>query len=173
MKISAAAILITVFLCSCGNAKKPSTDLDQTTTYYFIRHSEKDRANSTDRNPNLNEMGQQRAASWATYFDSIDLDMVYATDYNRTQQTATPTAESKNLAIMSYDPSAMYDEGFKAATQGKTVLVVGHSNTTPAFVNMVLGARTYEDIDDNENGMLYIVKVTNEGATATEKKIGN
>jgi 2,3-bisphosphoglycerate-dependent phosphoglycerate mutase len=50
---------------------------------------------------------------------------------------------------------------------------VGHSNTTPAFVNAVLGEHTYEDIDDNENGMLYIVKVTSEGATAKEKKIGN
>ncbi|MFT5230159.1 MAG: 2,3-bisphosphoglycerate-dependent phosphoglycerate mutase, partial [Planctomycetota bacterium] len=88
-------------------------------------------------------------------------------------QTAIPTAESKDLAIMSYDPSVMYNEGFKTATQGKIVLVVGHSNTTPAFVNAVLGEHTYEDIDDNENGMLYIVKVTSEGATAKEKKIGN
>lgn len=173
MKISVAVILITFFLCSCGNAKKSSTDLDQITTYYFIRHSEKDRSDGTNRNPNLNEMGQQRAASWATYFDSIDLDMVYATEYNRTHQTAIPTAESKDLAIMSYDPSVMYNEGFKTATQGKIVLVVGHSNTTPAFVNAVLGEHTYEDIDDNENGMLYIVKVTSEGATAKEKKIGN
>ena len=44
-------------------------------------------------------------------------------------------------------------------TKGKTVLVVGHSNTTPAFVNAVIKQKKYQDIDDNNNGNIYIVTI--------------
>ena len=59
----------------------------------------------------------------------------------------------------------MYNDDFKTATQGKTVLVVGHSNTTPAFVNTVLKERKYPDIDDNNNGNLYVVTIVGETIT--------
>ena len=35
--------------------------------------------------------------------------------------------------------------------------MVGHSNTTPAFVNTILGDNLYAQIDDNNNANLYIV----------------
>ena len=44
-------------------------------------------------------------------------------------------------------------------TQGKTVLVVGHSNTTPQFVNKIIGEEKYPNMDDTDNGSLYIVTV--------------
>ena len=71
--------------------------------------------------------------------------------------TASPTAKSKELEIQLYDPRALYDEEFREATVGKTVLVVGHSNTTPAFVNAILGEDRYEDMDDMDNSSLYVV----------------
>jgi broad specificity phosphatase PhoE len=68
---------------------------DESTTYYLIRHAEKDRTDKTNRNPNLNEKGIKRSDKWATYFKKIDLDAVYSTIYNRTMQTAKPTSDSK------------------------------------------------------------------------------
>ena len=65
---------------------------DETTTYYLIRHAEKDRTDNTNRNPHLNPEGEKRAQNWSTYFKDIKLDAVYSTNYNRTIQTATPTA---------------------------------------------------------------------------------
>ena len=172
MRISFAIIFMTLFLFSCGNDKKTNISEENTTIYYLIRHAEKDRSDKTNRNPELNTMGKKRATLWATHFKDTDLDLVYSTNYNRTQQTATPTAVSKGLEIIDYDPSNMYDDAFKAATKGKSVLVVGHSNTTPAFVNAILGKDKYKDIDDSENGMLFTVIVTDEGvATATMKKV--
>ncbi|QNM86431.1 histidine phosphatase family protein [Polaribacter pectinis] len=143
----------------------------ETTTYYLIRHSEKDRSDKTNSNPDLNEDGQKRAANWADYFEDIDLDAVYSTNYNRTMQTATPTAESKALEILNYDPRNMFDAEFEKATKGKTVLVVGHSNTTPAFVNKILGEKKHEDLDDNDNASLFIVTISGDKKTSRIEKI--
>ena len=152
------------FLSSCTPKKT-------TTTYYLIRHAEKDRTDETNRNPNLNEKGQERAKKWATYFKNIDLEAVYSTNYNRTQQTATPTAESKSLEIKNYDPRKLYDSIFKIETKGKTVLVVGHSNTTPFFVNEILGEKKYKDMSDLDNASLYIVTLNRNKITSTLLKI--
>ncbi|WP_299013559.1 phosphoglycerate mutase family protein [uncultured Polaribacter sp.] len=135
------------FLTSCSK--------DETTTYYLIRHAEKDRTDKTNRNPNLNEKGKERAKKWATYFKDIQLNAIYATNYNRTQQTAAPTANSKNLEVKSYNPSKLYDSDFKANTKGKSVVIVGHSNTTPDFANAILGDKRYEWMKDNDNSSLY------------------
>jgi bisphosphoglycerate-dependent phosphoglycerate mutase len=54
----------------------------------------------------------------------------------------------------------MYDAVFKSATQGKTVFVVGHSNTTPVFVNKIIGENKYQNMDDKDNASLYIVTIT-------------
>ncbi|TXD49337.1 SixA phosphatase family protein [Polaribacter sp. IC073] len=157
-------VFIFSFLSSCTS--------DETTTYYLIRHAEKDRTDTTNNNPDLNVNGLKRAEKWAKYFDEIDLDAVYSTHYNRTQQTAKPTSESKNLKIISYDPKEMNDAIFKQATIGKTVLVVGHSNTTPAFANKILGEKKYEDISDNDNASLYIVTIAGDKKMSSIEKIG-
>lgn len=130
---------------------------ETTTTYYLIRHAEKDRSDATNRNPNLNKIGLKRAENWKNYFKDIDLDAVYSTNYNRTQQTATPTAKSKNLKILSYDPSSMFNDDFQKNTLGKTVLIVGHSNTTPAFANKILKSEIYKQMDDNDNASLFMI----------------
>lgn len=127
------------------------------TVYYLIRHAEKDRTDKINRNPNLNKKGLDRAKKWATYFTDIELDAIYSTNYNRTLQTATPTANSKKLEIIKYNPRKMYDAVFQKETKGKTVLVVGHSNTTPAFANAILGEKKYTNIDDNDNSKLFII----------------
>ena len=54
----------------------------------------------------------------------------------------------------------MYDSIFIAETKGKSVLIVGHSNTTPVFANKILGENKYENMDDNDNASLYIVTIS-------------
>ncbi|MDB2418007.1 histidine phosphatase family protein [Flavobacteriaceae bacterium] len=131
------------------------------TTYYFIRHAEKLRIDKTDKNPNLNFNGYKRAEAWKDVFSDVPFDAIYSTDYNRTKLTAKPTANSKNLPILLYNPNMMYSEAFQNNTKGKTVLVVGHSNTTNVFVNKILGIEKYNEINDNNNSNLYIVTISN------------
>ena len=131
------------------------------TTYYLIRHAEKLRIDKTDKNPNLNFNGYKRAEAWKDVFSDVPFDAIYSTDYNRTKLTAKPTATSKNLPILLYNPNMMYSEAFQNNTKGKTVLVVGHSNTTNVFVNKILGIEKYNEIKDNNNSNLYIVTISN------------
>ena len=143
----------------------------EVTTYYFIRHAEKLRIDKTDKNPNLNYNGYKRAEAWKDVFSNISFEAVYSTDYNRTKLTAKPTADSNNLPILLYNPNSMYSEAFKNNTKGKTVLVVGHSNTTNVFVNKILGVEKYEEINDNNNSNLYIVTITDGKSSSVLLKI--
>ncbi len=162
------AILLTIVLSTFSNNKVESDDVKFSksneeqcvvTTYYLIRHAEKERGEAYQKDPVLTSEGVKRAENWAKVFKDIPLDLVYSTNYNRTKATALPTAASKKLDVKMYDPSNLFDEEFKEETKGKTVLVVGHSNTTPAFANAILNEKKYEDLADDENGGLFIVTV--------------
>lgn len=142
-----------------------------TTTYYLIRHAEKDRSDATNKNPYLNDKGRKRANKWAEKFKDINLDDVYSTNYNRTMQTALPTAVSKKLEIKTYNPRKMYDSIFQINTKGKTVLIVGHSNTTPVFANKILGEKKYEWMKDDDNASLFKVTIIGNKKTSTVEKV--
>lgn len=132
---------------------------EQITTYYLVRHAEKDRSNSEDKNPNLTTEGLQRAERWNTVLSNITFDAVYTTNYNRTQQTAAPIAKKNNLRPIIYEAREMKNDSFINDTNGKTVFIVGHSNTIPQIVNTLIGTKKYSDINDNENGSLFIITV--------------
>ena len=48
-------------------------------------------------------------------------------------------------------------ELFKKETHGKTILIVGHSNTVPNMVNQIIKENKYVDIAENQFGNLYII----------------
>ncbi|NRD21177.1 histidine phosphatase family protein [Winogradskyella eckloniae] len=135
-------------------------------TYYLIRHAEKDRGDKNNRDPHLTSFGRQRAENWKKHFKGIDFDAVYSTNYNRTKETATPTANANDLVVHFYDPSDFKIEEFIEKTKGQTVLIVGHSNTTPKFVNSLINEDKYKDIEDHNNANLYIVTFTKVGKTS-------
>ena len=116
-------------------------------------------------------MGTKELRLGKMYFRMLPFDAIYSTDYNRTKLTAKPTATSKNLPILLYNPNMMYSEAFQNNTKGKTVLVVGHSNTTNVFVNKILGIEKYNEINDNNNSNLYIVTISNEKISSILLKI--
>ncbi|MEZ4817820.1 MAG: phosphoglycerate mutase family protein [Flavobacteriaceae bacterium] len=160
-------------LSSCKNEskEKESLPVEAVTTYYLIRHAEKDRSDSTNTNPALTERGLERAQLWASYFDSIPLDKLYSTNYIRTQQTAQFISENKSLPIEIYDPKTLVTEEFKKKTKGQRILIVGHSNTTPMLVNHILETGTFEDIPDDDNSRLYIIQIKKEKKSANIEKV--
>lgn len=127
-----------------------------TTTYYFIRHAEKV---DNSQNPDLSEIGLERANLWNKIFSEVSFDEIYSTDYKRTIQTATPTAVDNKIQIKLYNPKTIAIDSFKKETLGKKVLIVGHSNTTPNFVNQIINQKIYADIEDTTFGNLYIVTI--------------
>ena len=124
------------------------------TQYYFIRHAEK--ADSS-KNPDLSEKGVERAQEWKALFSEINFDAVYSTDFNRTLQTIQPIVAGNNQLLKIYNPKMIDVELFKKETQGKTILIVGHSNTVPNMVNQIIKENKYVDIAENQFGNLYII----------------
>lgn len=124
------------------------------TQYYFIRHAEK--ADSS-KNPDLSEKGLERAQEWKALFSEINFDAVYSTDFNRTLQTIQPIVAGNNQLLKIYNPKMIDVELFKKETQGKTILIVGHSNTVPNMVNQIIKENKYVDIAENQFGNLYII----------------
>ena len=130
----------------------------QTTTIYLIRHAEKADAS---KNSELSEQGIERALRWANYFEEIPLEIFYTTLTIRTQQTISSVASTKNKEIQFYQPATFSLKEIAAKHPGKTILIVGHSNTIPKHINDFLGEEIYEQIDENEFGNLYTISITN------------
>ena len=135
-------------------------------TYFLIRHAEKDRTDAENKNPSLTEKGKERALLWSQLLADYGIEAVYATDYKRTQETAAPSAAKLGLEVQSYHPFKLDFKQFLKDTQGKNVLVVGHSNTIPFFVNKLIKKDKYQQMQDDDNASLYIVTI--EGTTTSD-----
>lgn len=138
------------------------------TTYYFIRHAEKDTSDPQDKNPGLTEAGLERAQKWAEVFKEVEFDVIFSSDFDRTRKTAQIIGNSQEKTVEIYNHKNLNDQEFQKNAKGKTVLVVGHSNTNPHFVNLILGEKKYSDIDEAESGSLFIVHVLPNGAKSSE-----
>lgn len=150
-----------------GNNPEPPVQ-ETSTQYYFIRHAEKDVSNPQDRNPQLSEAGMERAAKWAKVFEEVEFDLIFSSNYHRTLNTAKAVADTQQKSVEIYDPRKLNDPEFQEKTRGKTVLIVGHSNTNPAFVNMLLGEKKYEDLDESNYGSLFIVTISPTGEKTSQ-----
>jgi phosphohistidine phosphatase SixA len=153
-----AFFTISIILFAFIIQAQEKTKTIEVSTYYFIRHAEKLNIESSD--PELSIEGELRAKNWAEIFSNISFDAIYSTDYIRTRSTALPIAQSKDLELILYHPGKMDYEKFLSETKGKIVLIVGHSNTTPEFVNKIIGIEKYQLIDHETYGNLYIVEIT-------------
>ena len=136
-------------------------------TYYLIRHAEKDRSNADNPDPELNQKGLGRAMHWAEILDEVYLDAIYSTDYERTRMTAAPVSIKQDITVTYYDPANLDISAFKSETLGKNVLVVGHSNSTPEMVNRLIGEDRFPQMDDTDNGSLYIVTLVGNNSSVS------
>ena len=75
-------------------------------------------------------------------------------------------AKDKNLEIQNYKPG---DRDFLKkvlnSNSGKTVLIVGHSNTIPMLTNELAGRKDYNDLNDATYDNLFFAQVDSNGQT--------
>lgn len=169
------SIFIALLLfCSCQKKEIPDQDKEAlVTNFYFIRHAEKDRSDTQDKNPHLTEIGHKRAQQWNEIFKHINFDAIYSTDFYRTRETVMPLVKKNSLELSIYDPNTLNMTSLKKDHYGKNILVVGHSNTTPALVNKLIGKLVYSDIEDNNNGNLYVVSMVENNISHLVLEINN
>lgn len=137
-------------------------------TIILLRHAEKDTAK---KDPPLTEKGRQRAERLKATLAAWKPDLFYSTATARTMQTITPMVTVCGKQIQTY--SAAEQSTFAQALKqqaGKTIVVVGHSNTIPQLVNLLTGKDTYTDLPDDEFGRIFIVTVTHEKTSVVVKQ---
>lgn len=150
-------LLSFLFIGSFNISKLGAQEKETISTYYLIRHTEKVTTDKSNRDPELNSIGKEHALHWAETLKTVAFDAIYSTDYIRTQNTAAPIAQQQGLPILPYNPRILFNAEFQRATKGKTVLIVGHSNSTPAFVNAMLGKKKFTALSEDDYNSLFIV----------------
>lgn len=132
---------------------------------YVSRHGEK--AVSDSKDPPLTAAGEQRAHRIALMLKDAGIKQVYSTAYQRTRQTASPTAQQFGVPVQTYDPGkhAEFAKQLRSAAGGNALLV-GHSNTVPDLVRQ-LGGEPGAEIADDEYSRLYHLTFTDDGKVAT------
>ena len=117
---------------------------------FVVRHAER----VSEAADALSEAGKQRAACLAATLKSTRLKLVITSEFKRTQQTGTATADEFNLQVdaTKADDFAGIAEKARAAAKTGDVLVVGHSNTVPQIVkaltdvDVTVGSTEYDDL---------------------------
>lgn len=168
--------LIFAILLSCGKDNQservlliPEGKTPAPTAYYFIRHAEKKRSDVQDKNPQLSDKGFARTKFWGEYFKDKNLQKFFTTDYMRTFQTIIPIVYPYKGDVEFYEvKDSMFTKEFWESTYGKNTLVVGHSNTTPQFVNEIIGLEKYKNIPDSINHRVYRVEINESGIVAKD-----
>jgi len=130
-------------------------------TLYLVRHAEKQKEAD---NPHLTRCGKFRAQQLADILKYAKINAIYSTSYNRTLETAGPTAKEHSLGIKQYSPRGL-DQLARMLKQNKqNALIVGHSNTTPALAALLIDDNV-EKIAEHEFNYLYQIHVSEQKTT--------
>jgi broad specificity phosphatase PhoE len=165
MRTRLAALLLLLFALS-ATAKQP-------TTVILVRHAEKAAASG---DMPLSEAGTARAQELARTLAGAEVKTIFVTQFARTQQTAAPLAKANGLTPVVVTVAAVADYAKEIAAKvaqhpGETLLVVGHSNTTPDVIRQ-LGVADAPSIAETEYDNLFIVSLTDGAAKLTRLRYG-
>ena len=135
-------------------------------TVYLVRHAEK---LADGKDPALTVCGQARADALATSLAGVKLAAIYATPYQRTQQTAAAVSKQQQLDITQYDPRQPAVLLAQLKAQTLPVLVVGHSNTVPQLVELLSGI-AMAPLTEQDYDLLYQVKLTTPASVSISRQ---
>jgi 2,3-bisphosphoglycerate-dependent phosphoglycerate mutase len=128
------------------------SSLAQSTVRIFVvRHA--DRESFDDLNP----LGLVRAKELKRVLYNTGIDSIFSTDFVRTKKTAQPLATALSETINLYDSNPPLLQRIKKYSRGKTLLVVGHSNTVPAFIKACGCNPPFPLIPDNQFDNLFLL----------------
>ena len=150
-----AALSLTLLLAAAASfAATPNV-----TTVILVRPGEKVTKGMAD-DPPLSAAGVARAAELARVLADANVAAIYTTPYRRTRSTAAPVAAARGLTPIEVAGGKSYPADVVARIladhAGETVLVVGHSNTTPDVLRQ-LGIASPPTIADSQYDDLFIV----------------
>jgi broad specificity phosphatase PhoE len=160
---------LTIFALLASAIIAPADSIHaQETVVYVVRHAE--RAAGSGDVP-ISDSGRARANALLESLREARVDAIITTQFQRTKQTAEPLASALSLQMETVaaqgpapDHATAVANAVRAKGAGKSVLVVGHSNTVPAIV-AALGGPKFKDLCDDEYDNLFVV-VLRDGSPA-------
>lgn len=131
------------------------------TVIIIARHAEKGTTPAND--PPLTDAGAARAKALVTALAGAKVQAVITTQLVRTRETGRPTAEANGVTMETVPAGGATDAHAKAVADaarkhaGKTVLVVGHSNTVMRIVEALGGPKLPDLCDSNYSGLFTVI----------------
>lgn len=149
------SLLALTALLMGGGCREATTD-GPAMTVFVVRHAEY--ADDGSENPGLSEIGFNRARQLEHTLSQVEIDAVYATQFRRTQQTASPTATSRGLEIRRYDADEV--DSLVAtiqADEARNILIAAHGDTAPEIIKG-FGARPDPAIEFARFDDLFVIE---------------
>ena len=155
-----------------NNEKKietsPVSD-NQMTTVIALRHAETEKDGT--QNPPLSENGKKQVEDLIKALENAGVAAVFTTQFKRTFDTGKPLGEKLGVPVIPVEINGQnladyhnqIAEKILKEFSGKTVVVIGHSNTVPPIVQALSG-KTVPAIDDaSEFDALFVVTSKGKG----------
>lgn len=138
---------------------------EEPTIVIVVRHAERGTEPADD--PRLTPAGEARALALVEALRDAKVDVVIHTPRVRTRDTALPVARHFGITpeVVPLTPGASHVEAMAAAVRkhhGKTVVVVGHSNTIMQYIAALGGPRRGDLCDHQYNGLYALVLIHGE-----------
>ena len=123
-----------------ATAPFPAAPDTSVTTVVVVRHAEKN-TDWAGNDPPLSDAGRARAAALAHVLADAHVDAIYATHFLRARATAEPLAAltRDSIEVVDQDHPDALAARIWSHDRGRTVLIVGHSDTVPAIVRSLGG----------------------------------
>ncbi|MEO5912371.1 MAG: histidine phosphatase family protein [Pelobium sp.] len=134
------------------------------TKIWVVRHGEKETSDPKNLDPALTAIGNQRANALKALLSKEKISYIFSTPYNRTKQTALPTANNRLVEVQTYNGanSNAFAEKIKALPAGKNILIVAHSNTVLPIVK-ALGAETdLKNLSEDDYDFIFELRIKGE-----------
>lgn len=138
-------------------------ELQATTTVIFVRHTDTEAPLAAGNDPVLSAVGRQRAELLADVVQDMDVvagvDVIYADQTLRTQQTAAPIAARRGIEVALADPYEV--EAFMAQVlrehKGRIVLVVTQADAIAPLIDELHGSKRLPQMAENDYDDIYVV----------------
>lgn len=146
-RIASCCVFLMLMFAACAHGQGVRT-------IFLVRHGDKidDSADAL-----LSDAGHRRAQCLAKMLADVDIQQIYTSDLQRTQQTAAPLARQRQLKPVVI-PLSKVDDLIEAIRSGKAakVMVVWHGGTLPRVMHE-LGAPEVPPIAEPEYDRFFIL----------------
>lgn len=166
VSLAAAALCTLLVSAARQDGDDALTRLAYPKTIVLVRHAEK--AAEPREDPIISEKGAERAQRLAALLGHGGVTHLFASEFQRTQQTLAPLAVVAGVQpqiVSARDPAAL-ESALASLPRGSVAVVAGHSNTVPALLEKLTGGAARITLAESEYERVFVVTQWGPGKSA-------